>query len=241
MSQERTEAVVLRGVDFSETSRIITFLSPDRGRLTCMAKGVKRPKSPMAGLLDTYNRVEIIYYWKDTRSVQQLGEVSVLDTFGGIKTSLEKLTFAAFPVELVLTIAHENEPSDALYRALRGGFESLARWNGDVLGHVSWQAMRLMSAAGFEPALSECASCGGSLGDAPGFSFSDGARCRRCPSDVRLTREGYNELRRLVEHRDACPKITVGKEAFRVLSRFAARQLDTDFRSVPVIDKQFTE
>ena len=64
MSQERTEAIVLRGVDFSESSRIVTLLSPDRGRLVCMAKGVKRPKSQLAGLLDTFNRLEVVYYWK---------------------------------------------------------------------------------------------------------------------------------------------------------------------------------
>ena len=70
---------VLRGVDFSETSRIVTFLTPGRGRLACLAKGARRRRSPFQAMLDTLNRDEIVYYWKDGREVQQLGEAALLD------------------------------------------------------------------------------------------------------------------------------------------------------------------
>ena len=56
VSQEKTEAIVLRGVDFSESSRIVTFLSPERGRLTCIAKGARRKNSGVSAVLDTFNR-----------------------------------------------------------------------------------------------------------------------------------------------------------------------------------------
>jgi len=77
VEREHTEAIVLKGVDFSETSRIVTLITPDRGKMACMAKGVKRPKSPMAGVLDTFNRIDLVYTWKDTRQVQTLIEANV--------------------------------------------------------------------------------------------------------------------------------------------------------------------
>ena len=82
MAQEKAEALVLRGVDFSETSRIITFLSPERGLLTCIAKGVRRKGSPLASVLDTFNHVELVYYWKEGRGVHTLGEASLLHRTG---------------------------------------------------------------------------------------------------------------------------------------------------------------
>ncbi|HNT88720.1 MAG TPA: DNA repair protein RecO, partial [Candidatus Hydrogenedentes bacterium] len=96
MPQERTEAVVLRGVDFSESSRIVTFLTPDRGRVACLAKGARRKNCPYAAALDTFNRVELVYYWKDGRNVQTLGEAALLDAYPGIKGDLEKSVYAAF-------------------------------------------------------------------------------------------------------------------------------------------------
>lgn len=241
MSQERTEAVVLRGVDFSETSRIVTLLTPDRGRLACIAKGARRKKSPLAAALDTFNRLEIVYYWRDGRAVQILGETALLDGYGAIKADLEKATFAAFPLELALKIAHENEPSHALYAVLVRGLDGLAPWPGSVRTYACWLALQLLSAAGFEPALDACAECGKAVGNAPGFSYQGGVVCPQCVSDRRLTAEQHEALRVLVRSREACPRIDGEADLYRLVHRYAARQLETDLRSVRVIDQMFDE
>ena len=239
MSQERTEAVVLRGVDFSETSRIVTFLTPDRGRLACLAKGVRRKGSALAPVLDTFNRVELVYYWKDGRSVQNLGEAALLDEFGRIKADLEKTTFAALPLEIAGKVAHENEPSHALYSALVHGLEGLAGWSGDARAHACWQVMQLLSVAGFEPALDACGSCGGPVSDTPGFSYESGAVCDACVSDRRLSAGEYEALRAMTCNREACPEMEHAVKVYNVLWRYAARQIESDLRSVRVIDQMF--
>lgn len=167
MSQERTEAVVLRGVDFSETSRIVTFLCPDRGKLACMALGARQPKSPMAALLDTFNRLEIIYYWKDGRNVQKLGEASLLDGYPGVKRELAKAVYAAFPLELAYKAAQENEPAYELYEAVASGLEGMENWTGCVQIHAAWMALQVLSTAGYEPSM----ECGG---EPAGFSCRAG-------------------------------------------------------------------
>ncbi len=239
MSQERTEAVVLRGVDFSETSRIVTFVCPDRGRLACIAKGARRPKSPFGALLDTFNRVELVYYWKEGRAVQQLGDASLLDRFSGLKADLAKTTYGSFPLELVYKVAHENEPSHGVYAALVCGLEGLANWRGDAKAHVCWQALRLLSEGGFEPALDQCALCGAAVVDAPGFAYEGGVTCGACRADAPLSSEAHAGLRALVQHREACPPVEHADEVWRLLRRYASAQLETDFRSVRVIDQMF--
>jgi len=239
VSQERTEAVVLRGVDFSETSRIVTFLTPGRGRLTCLAKGARRRKSPFQAVLDTLNRDEIVFYWRDGRDVQQLGEAALLDGFGAVKANLEKAMFAALPLELALKVAHENEPSQTLYAALVRGMESLGVWAGDVRTHACWQVAQLLSTAGFEPALDACATCGAPVKDAPGFSFGGGVTCTMCRADRRLDAAEYAALRMLVGSRETCPGIRGVQGVYRVLCQYAMQQLETDLRSVRVIDEMF--
>ncbi len=230
---------MLRSVEFSETSRIVTFLSPDRGRLACIAKGARRRKSPLAAVLDTFNRLELVYYWKDGRAVHPLAEAALLDGFEGIKTNLEKATFAAFPLELAYKMACENDPSHALYGALVRGFETLAIWRGDVRTQVCWHVWRLLAAAGFEPALDCCIHCGAPVPEAPGFSYSGGVTCRACRADRQLSAHDYAMLRALAHSPEACPSQSASGKIFHLLRQYAARQIDTDFRSVRVIEQMF--
>jgi len=249
VAQERTEGVVLRGIDFSETSRIVTFLTPDRGRLACMAKGVRRKNSPREAVLDTLNRVELVYYWKAGRAVQLLAEASLLDGFGAIKKELAKNTFAMFPLEIAAKVAHEDEPSEELYATLVRGMEALGEWPGEARTHVCWQAFRLLCAAGFEPSLDMCCVCGKSEPNTPGFSYDGGIACRACRPDGQLSSGEWAALRQIAASRDRCPPFAHLRQGvvtpcplaavYEVLHRYAARQLETDLRSVRVIEDMF--
>jgi len=237
--QERTEAVVLRGVDFSESSRIVTFLTPGRGRMSCLAKGARRKNSPVAAALDTFNRVELVYYWKDGRGVQNLGEATLLDAYSGLKSNLEKSAYAAFALEFAAKAAHENDPSQGLYAALTGGLASMAAWPGDARTHVCWQVLRLLREAGFEPVLDRCVRTGALVSETPGFAYEGGVVAPGCHADRRLSRETYAALRALAAARGVCPEIRAPADAFIVLRQYAARQLEAEFRSVRVIEEMF--
>ncbi|MFO7974267.1 MAG: DNA repair protein RecO [Candidatus Hydrogenedentota bacterium] len=234
MSQERTEAVVLRGVDFSETSRIVTFLTPDRGKVACMAAGARRAKSSLAGVLDTFNRLEVVYYWKEGRSIQKLGQVSVLDTYPALKADLEKSVYAAFPLEIAFKAAQENEPSEELYSRLVGGLKSLAAWPGDARTHAAWQAVHLLAVAGFEMALAPRGSR-----ERISFSFDHGVLSPSQPGDTRLSAREYEGLCALAAHGAECPDIGDSRAVFAAVRAYAARQLETSFRSLRVIDQVF--
>lgn len=239
MSQEKSEALVLRGVDFSETSRIMTFLTPGRGRLSCIAKGVRRKNSALAPVLDTMNRVELVYYWKEGRAIQNLAEASLLDPFGAVKSDLERGAHAAFPLEIALNVAHDNEPCEDFYGTLLGGLEALKGWRGDPAAHCAWQAARLMAAAGFRPELYQCVHCGGEIGDNSGFDFDAGAVCARCAPAWRIARTARDDLRALFGGADSCPALAAPREAFRLVRRYVARQTECDYRSLRVLDEMF--
>lgn len=236
MSQERTEAVVLRGTDFSETSRIVTLLTPGRGRFACMAKGARRAKSGVAASLDSLNRVEIVYYWKDGRQVQQLGEACLLSGYPKTKKDLDKSTFSALPVELALNIAHENEPSEELYEAFVQGFESFENWDGDVPTHSAWQVHQLLAAAGFAPMLTHCGGCGKALDRAAGFAFASGAVCLNCPSDTAMPQALWAQLKAF-EQAETCPRFVLSPSGLQLLVRYASHQLEREIRCMRVIEE----
>jgi DNA repair protein RecO (recombination protein O) len=234
VSQERSEAVVIRSVDFSETSRIVTFLTPDRGKLACLAAGVKRPKSKWASLLDTFSRLEIVYYWKEGRSVQKLGDAAPLDTYSGVKADLAKSVYASFPLEFVYKVAQENEPSRELFAALVVGLEGMAAWQGPAAHHAAWQIMRLLAAAGFEPSLEPSPGGGNAR-----FSFDSGTVERNVRAEQTITAAELAALRAMAASRDRCPPCETEGTVFKVLCGYVARQVDSEFRSLRVIDQMF--
>lgn len=234
MSVERSEAVVLRAVDFSETSRIVTVLAPDRGRVALLAAGLRRPRSKFAGAIDTLNRVELVYYWKDGRNVQKLAEASLLDGFPAVKADLEKGAYAAIPVECALRIAHENEPSRPLYDTLVASLSELSVWSGPARTWCCWALLGILSAAGFELWLG-----GGSPGAGASFSYDAGVTEQGERRDRRLSANAIETLRALAQAQDACPNVACSPEVFDVLSGYAERQLDASLRSVRVLHDMF--
>ena len=239
MVQEKTEAVVLRGVDFSETSRVVTFLTPGRGRLACMAKGARRKSSPFASCLVNLNRVEIVFQHKAGREVQTLVEATLLQGYRGLRADPLKGFYAAFPEEVAGRVAQVDEPSADLYAALVRGLESLERWQGDVRTHAVWQVWQLLNAAGHAPVLEHCLDTGAAPGNAPGFSYDGGVVRAAGTGDAVLTARQFEDLRLLVSEGGACPLSHADAGLFRLVWHYARRQLDTDFRSARVLQEMF--
>lgn len=230
---------MLRGVDFSETSRIVTLLTPGRGKTACMAKGVRKANSPLTGVLDTFNRVEVVLFWKDGRDIQTLGDATLLDRFPAVRADIARSAWASFPVELAGKVAHENEPSEALFAALRNGLEQWGAWNGAARAYGCWMVAQLLLVAGFAPELEVCAACGGDLRGACGFSLDAGAVCGSCHGERRLSAAALEALRALFSSELYCPPVSAGHEVFQVLRAYAARQIDADFRSARVLQEMF--
>jgi DNA repair protein RecO (recombination protein O) len=235
--QETSEAVVIRGVDFSETSRVVTLLTPHRGRMAVLARGVRRKNSPLAAALDTFNRVEVVYAWKDGRGVQTLVEASPLDDFAGLKRNLARGAFAAFPLELAYKVAHENEPSGPLFEALVAGLHALARPGQAPLPAAAWTVLRMLRVAGFGPTLDACVRCGGPVADAAGFAWDGGVACARCGSDQALGGGVLRALRGMAAAPTPGAPDSADGAVFGLLRRYAAHQLETGFRSLRVLDQ----
>ena len=55
----KTEAVVLRSMRYGEADRILHVYTPGRGRVSAIAKGVRRARSRFGGRLEPFFRLQI--------------------------------------------------------------------------------------------------------------------------------------------------------------------------------------
>jgi DNA repair protein RecO (recombination protein O) len=114
----KTEAVVLRTVDYSESSLIVTLFTRKHGVIAVIAKGAKRPKSKFSALMVPGQVLEVVIYIKSTRSVQTLSEASYMLKLDQLRIDLEKLALATTTLELINQVLHENEVNEVLFAFL---------------------------------------------------------------------------------------------------------------------------
>lgn len=61
MKHISTQAIILRRISFAEADRILTVLTPHHGKISLFAKGVRRPKSKLAGGLELFSVSDVVY------------------------------------------------------------------------------------------------------------------------------------------------------------------------------------
>lgn len=119
----RTEAIVLRSLDYGETSQIVTLFTREKGKLGVMAKGARRPKSSFGATLQPMAYTQVVFYYKPTRTLQTLSESSHVESFHRLRRDLKKITAGLRIVELVDALMETEDPQPSVFallvRALR--------------------------------------------------------------------------------------------------------------------------
>jgi DNA repair protein RecO len=110
-----SSAIVLKTIDYSESSKIITLFTKEHGKIGVMARGAKRPKSKFAGLLETGNLLDVVSYYKASRSVQTLSEAAYLKKTLNIRLHFDKMGVMMSGLELISQLLHEHEVNHRIF------------------------------------------------------------------------------------------------------------------------------
>ena len=113
-----TQVIVLKSIDYQESSKIITVLSEEHGRIAILVRGAKKPKSKFSGCIEPGYILDVVYYYKPNRSVQTLTEATVHTTFLGVLPSLERSALVYSTIEIAAQLIHEGEKNEALYELI---------------------------------------------------------------------------------------------------------------------------
>lgn len=176
-----TPALLLRAHAFGETSRVLRFLTRDRGIVGVMARGVRSSKTSSG--LDTFAGGTLTLYFKETRDLQTLKEFGVDAPRRGLGREPLRLAAASVLAELILRHGGEAE-AGTLFRAMSGALDALDHTPADrVPGVLLREGWGMVDQLGYHPLLAACSECGRPLArDEVGrFDFvHGGVRCAVC-------------------------------------------------------------
>ncbi|OGE72219.1 DNA repair protein RecO [Candidatus Daviesbacteria bacterium RIFCSPLOWO2_02_FULL_38_15] len=116
MQSFKTEGIILKRRNIGEADRVLTVFTPYRGKISVLAKGVRRITSRRAGNVELLNRVQI--YLHQGKNFLILTEAAALDTYQRLKDDLKLSTYAYHILELVDKLTAENQENKVLYSDL---------------------------------------------------------------------------------------------------------------------------
>lgn len=151
MKQLVTEGIVLTRVDYGEADRIVTLLTPDQGKLGLMARGVRRPKSKLAGGIELFSVSQITYI----RGRGDLGTMvsSRLEKhYGHIVSSIDRVQLG-YDLIKMLHRATEDAPEAEYFTLLRQALAALDDLTIDPPLIRFWFSSQLLKLAGHSPNL----------------------------------------------------------------------------------------
>lgn len=117
--------IILRTRPLTETSVIVNWLTPDCGRISTVAKGARRPKSPFAGKLDLFYLAEFSFTRSQRSELHALREVKLKSLNSSLREDMGWLQHAAYCTRLIEQATETDTPLPAIYHLLHGVLENI--------------------------------------------------------------------------------------------------------------------
>lgn len=108
-----TRALVLKRYNVGEMDRLLTLLTPEKGKLKCVAKGVRKMTSSQRAYLEPGNLVDILLI--ETKSTPILTQTRLVDDFASAKVNLKQMKQFWQILEIVEMLFPEGEAEEALF------------------------------------------------------------------------------------------------------------------------------
>lgn len=200
----RTEAVVLRRLDYGEADRILTLFTRQRGKLRAIAKGVRRPSSRLGGHLELFAHSHLLL--AHGRNLETVTQAETLHSFLGLREDLIRTSLACTAIELLDRLTPDGIENQAAFDLLVRSLDHLSTWRRPELAS-RYFAMQLLGILGYRPELRECTRCRTTLGPSANvFSAPSGGMlcldCARAESSGRAVTTNCFKVLRVLQAGD---------------------------------------
>jgi DNA repair protein RecO (recombination protein O) len=156
----KTEAIVLRSIRYGEADRILHVYTSDHGRLSAIAKGVRRSRSRFGARLEPFLHVRMFLHEGRSDLLTVTG-VDTIAVHAALRDHAATLDAAARACDAVARLFETSDPHPEVFRLLAN---QLALLNADAEQARTANGLafrlKLLLAAGIVPQLAACAMCG---------------------------------------------------------------------------------
>ena len=240
MAGLNTPALVLRHADYADYDRMVTLFTPEYGRIDAIARGCRRPKSPLVNAVEPFTSGEYqLYFRRDRYSIDHC---QITESFYELRTDYDRLTHGVYWLKLLEAGLMPEVAAPQLFITTLRALAHLnySDYPPELLTMVF--EMHLMAQLGFAPCMNQCMQCGKPIdGDARFDAHLGGTVCLQCQSAaprvhngarrimMKAARTQYDKVSMLVDHPD-------WPEAARLFRTYVDRRMHQEKFAPPLWD-----
>jgi DNA repair protein RecO (recombination protein O) len=202
MSNFSSSAILIRRIDHGDFDLILTFLTLERGKVSCIAKYAKKSVKRFSGVLELFYDLDIVCT-RGRGKLPFLKEASVRHPHMGIRCDILKTAYAGYWAQLVDQWMEEGQKDAGMFGIFQ---KALSFLDQDILSpavaSIFFQ-MKFLIISGIYPDFVQCNQCGLSFdkikGDKLSFDLGKGGlTCKTCTvktgQSITLSRGAVKQL-----------------------------------------------
>lgn len=237
MAYQSTRAIVLRYADYRESDRILSLLTPLRGRVDVTARGARKPRSPLLAACQPFTLGEYTLF--KGKGHETLTSCLVEDSFYPLREDYERLSYGAVMLAAADAAAQPEEPQEHLMLLLARSLHRLSYTEMKPQDVTAAFLLHFASLQGYKPRLNHCVSCARAL-DAEEKAWLDpthgGLVCRSCQKSsaaMPLEAQAVNWLRQVLTEGIDRAGPAPGQAPLVPLKRYVEQVIDRRLPALP--------
>ncbi len=157
MKTIKINGIIIAENNLGDQDKILTLLTPNLGKISCIGKGAKRPKSLLMAGTQLLCFGEYILY--KTGDIYSINSCEPIEVFYNIRTDLDKLNYAAHITKIISDVTTENQNNYNILKLFLNTLYAISETDKNLDFILAVFKMRLLKILGFAPNISECVNC----------------------------------------------------------------------------------
>lgn len=178
MGTIKTSGIIISENNLGDYDKMLTMLTPGLGKISCVAKGARRPRSALLAGTQLFCFGEYMMY--KGANTYNINSCDTIEVFYNLRTDLDKLNEAIEITKIIREVTDENENCYKILQLFLNTLYTLSETDKDINLVISTFKLKLLCFLGFSPRITECTNCK-EKENLRYFSIKDnGLKCEKC-------------------------------------------------------------
>lgn len=178
MSIVKMKGIIIAENNMGDFDKMLTMLTPGAGKISCVAKGARRPRSALLAGTQFLCFAEYVMYKGQENYI--INSCDTIEVFYNLRTDLDKLQYAVDITKIIQDVTNENENSYKILQLFLNTLYMLSETEKNPDFIVSVFKIKLLCYLGFKPNVESCTICGNKE-NLHYFSIkNNGLKCDEC-------------------------------------------------------------
>lgn len=200
MANIKVNGIIISENNLGDYDKMLTMLTPNLGKISCVAKGARRPQSALLAGTQLFSFGEYLMYKGTT--TYHINSCEIIEIFYNLRTDLDKLDCAMYIDKIIQDVTEENQNCYRILQLYLNTLYMISETDKNLDFIVSVFKLRLLSILGFTPRIKKCIVCGEEKNLTKFSIKDDGFKCESCgrqdKSALDMTESTKNAIRYVI-------------------------------------------